>query len=88
MWEPTFEVHPHAGFSAATLVFEDTRGSMVSRDSIGNNAVFGAGDLHWTMAGRGILHTQRPNGPQAHIHALQIFVNLPAALKRLPPGTC
>lgn len=86
MWQPTFDVHPHAGFSAVTLVFEDTKGSMVSRDSIGNNATFGAGDLHWTMAGRGILHTQLPV-KSAHIHALQIFVNLPASLKQLPPDS-
>lgn len=86
MWQPTFDVHPHAGFSAVTLVFENTKGSMVSRDSIGNNATFGAGDLHWTMAGRGILHTQLP-AESAHIHALQIFVNLPASLKHLPPDS-
>lgn len=86
MWQPTFEVHPHAGFSAVTLVFDDTKGSMESRDSIGNNATFGAGDLHWTLAGRGILHTQLPV-KSAHIHALQIFVNLPASLKRLPPDS-
>ena len=86
MWQPTFDVHPHAGMSAVTLVFEDTRGSMVSRDSIGNNATFGAGDLHWTLAGRGMLHTQIPV-ESAHIHALQIFVNLPASLKQLPPDS-
>jgi redox-sensitive bicupin YhaK (pirin superfamily) len=86
MWQPTFDVHPHAGFSAVTLVFEDTKGSMLSRDSIGNNATFGAGDLHWTMAGRGILHTQLP-AESAHVHALQIFVNLPASLKHLPPDS-
>lgn len=84
MWEPTFDVHPHAGFSAVTMVFEDTKGTMISQDSLGNNAVFGAGDMHWTMAGRGIMHTQVPVGTQSHIHALQIFVNLPAAQKNLP----
>ena len=86
MWQPTFDVHPHAGISAVTLVFEDKEGSMVSRDSIGNNATFGTGDLHWTMAGRGILHTQLPV-ESAHIHGLQIFVNLPASLKQLPPDS-
>lgn len=87
MWEPTFDVHPHAGFSAVTLMFEDTKGTMESQDSLGNNAVFGAGDLHWTMAGRGIVHTQVPVGTQSHIHALQIFVNLPAAQKDLPANS-
>ena len=87
MREPTFDVHPHAGMSAVTLVFEDTEGQMVSRDSIGHNATFGAGDLHWTLAGRGILHTQLPVGRASHIHALQIFVNLPARLKSLAPDS-
>jgi redox-sensitive bicupin YhaK (pirin superfamily) len=87
MWEPTFDVHPHAGFSAVTLAFEDTKGEMLSRDSAGRNTTFGAGDLHWTLAGRGIMHTQIPVDPTAHIHALQIFVNLPARLKSLSPDS-
>ena len=87
MWEPTFDVHPHAGISAVTLMFEDTVGSMASRDSIDHNAIFGAGDLHWTLAGRGILHTQTPLEPKARVHALQIFVNLPARLKTLEPDS-
>ncbi len=87
MWQPTFEVHPHAGFSAVTLVFEDSRGEMISRDSLGHRSHFGAGDLHWTLAGSGILHTQLPVGTHAHIHALQIFVNLPASMKNLAPDS-
>lgn len=86
MWGPTFDVHPHAGMSAVTLVFEDTKGLMKSIDSVGHHSSFGAGDLHWTLAGRGILHTQLP-ADDAHIHALQIFVNLPASLKSLSPDS-
>ncbi len=87
MWQPTFEVHPHAGMSAVTLVFENTEGLMTSRDSLGHEAAFGAGDLHWTMAGRGILHTQAPANHESRIHALQIFVNLPARLKATRPDS-
>lgn len=87
MWKPTFDVHSHAGMSAVTLVFEDTKGLMASRDSLGHNTSFGAGDLHWTVAGRGILHTQLPADTGSHIHALQIFVNLPARLKSMQPDT-
>src|SRR3954469_3106490 len=36
MSTPTFDVHPHAGISAVTLVFEDTRGRMKSVDSTGH----------------------------------------------------
>jgi redox-sensitive bicupin YhaK (pirin superfamily) len=87
MTAPTFEVHPHAGMSAVTLMFEDTRGEMSSIDSIDHRSTFGAGDLHWTLAGRGILHTQLPVGPDARIHALQIFVNLPDRAKATPPDS-
>jgi redox-sensitive bicupin YhaK (pirin superfamily) len=87
MTAPTFDVHPHAGMSAVTLLFEDTRSEMSSVDSIGHRSTFGAGDLHWTLAGRGILHTQLPVSPDARIHALQIFVNLPDRAKATPPDS-
>lgn len=87
MWKPTFPVHPHAGFSAVTLMFEDTIGAMSSVDSIGHKSTFGGGDLHWTLAGRGVMHTQRPVDERSHIHALQIFVNLPKSLKGLEPDS-
>lgn len=87
MWRPTFDVHPHAGMSAVTLVFEDSKGRMTSRDSIGHEATLRAGDLHWTLAGRGILHTQLPADAQTRIHALQIFVNLPARSKCIEPDS-
>jgi hypothetical protein len=81
MWAPTFEPHPHAGMSAVTLTFEDTRGSMLSVDSTGRSSQILPGDLHWTLAGRGIVHTQQPADGHSHVHALQIFVNLPEAQK-------
>jgi redox-sensitive bicupin YhaK (pirin superfamily) len=87
MWQPTFNVHPHAGMSAVTLAFEDTKGRMQSRDSVGHEAIIRAGDLHWTLAGRGILHTQLPADPESRIHALQIFVNLPARAKGVAPNS-
>jgi len=87
MTSPTFDVHPHAGMSAVTLMFEDTCGEMKSVDSIGHRSTFGAGDLHWTLAGRGILHTQLPADSRSRIHALQIFVNLPEASKSTTPDS-
>jgi redox-sensitive bicupin YhaK (pirin superfamily) len=85
MSSPTFQPHPHAGMSAVTLAFQDTRGAMVSVDSTGRSSMIMPGDLHWTLAGRGIVHTQRPLDSRSHIHALQIFVNLPAADKGCAP---
>ncbi len=86
MTGPTFEPHTHAGISAATLLLEDSTGVMQSLDGIENNQDIHAGDLHWTQAGRGIVHAQRPAG-EARLHGLQIFIDHPAHLKSLPPLT-
>ena len=56
MSEPTFPPHPHAGFSAVTLMFEDSPGSFTNRDSRGDRSVIGPGALHWTQAGSGMMH--------------------------------
>ena len=37
MTGPTFELHPHAGMSAVTVLFEDTLGWMSSHDSVHND---------------------------------------------------
>jgi redox-sensitive bicupin YhaK (pirin superfamily) len=87
MTGPTFEVHPHAGMSAVTLLLEDTVGEMSSHDSVHNDHHIAAGDLHWTLAGKGIVHTQQPVGSNARLNGLQLFVNLPTSLKRLDPAT-
>ncbi|MBP6706140.1 MAG: pirin family protein [Achromobacter sp.] len=86
MTGPTFAPHPHAGISAVTLLFEDSQGVMQSLDSVRNDHEIRAGDLHWTLAGKGIVHTQQPVGP-ARLNGLQMFVNLPERLKALPPAT-
>ena len=87
MTGPTFELHPHAGMSAVTVLFENSRGTMSSHDSVHNNHHIEPGDLHWTLAGRGIVHTQRPEGNNTRLDGLQLFVNLPAKLKRIAPRT-
>ena len=86
MTGPTFAPHPHAGISAVTLLFEDSQGVMQSLDSVRSDHEIRAGDLHWTLAGKGIVHTQQPVGP-ARLNGLQMFVNLPERLKGLPPAT-
>ncbi|WP_266171188.1 pirin family protein [Dyella subtropica] len=87
MTGPTFELHPHAGMSAVTVLFEETQGWMSSHDSVHNDHRIEPGDLHWTLAGKGIVHTQQPEGEQARLDGLQLFVNLPQSLKRLEPAT-
>ena len=76
--EPTFGVHPHAGMSAVSLLFEDSEGLFHNRDSLGNDIDLLPGDLYWLSTGRGAVHDEHPR-PNSRIHALQIFVNVPQA---------
>jgi redox-sensitive bicupin YhaK (pirin superfamily) len=80
-----FGPHPHAGFSAITYVFEDSAGSLRSRDSLGNDIRIGAGGMVWLQAGRGALHEETPAEPEKPLHGLQFYVNLRAANKDAPP---
>jgi redox-sensitive bicupin YhaK (pirin superfamily) len=85
MSAPTFDPHPHAGISAVTYMFEDSASPHVNYDSLGNLGPIHPGDLHWFVAGRGAVHTEQPEGKNPHVHALQIFVNLPAGKKLIDP---
>jgi len=60
---------------------------MSSHDSVHNDHRIEPGDLHWTLAGKGIVHTQQPEGDHARLDGLQLFVNLPRRLKRIEPAT-
>ncbi|WP_174296340.1 pirin family protein [Sphingomonas bacterium] len=78
----SFGMHPHRGFETVML---QLKGSNAFEDSLGDTGVTGPGDVEWTCAGRGILHGGRPVGDE-RLHSLQLWLNLPAALKTAPPG--
>ncbi|WP_420325364.1 pirin family protein [Mameliella sp.] len=84
MTQPTFAAHAHAGLSAVSVLFEDSTGSFRNRDSLGNDIDLAPGDLYWLKAARGAVHDEAPT-PGSRTHALQIFVNLPAAQKLQAP---
>jgi redox-sensitive bicupin YhaK (pirin superfamily) len=86
MTAPTFPLHPHRHISAVAVLFEDTIGQMYSSDSLGTNHQFGAGDVHWTLAGSGVEHTQTQLAG-SRIHAVQMFIDLPEALRNIPAQT-
>ncbi|MFZ0788952.1 MAG: pirin family protein [Chromatiaceae bacterium] len=77
MSAPTFPSHPHAGFSAVTYLFLDSETGIANRDSQGNSNLIEPGGLHWTAAGRGVVHEENPAVLGSTTHLLQIFVNLP-----------
>jgi redox-sensitive bicupin YhaK (pirin superfamily) len=85
MSAPTFPPHPHAGFSAVTYLFPDSETGIANRDSQGNSNLIEPGGLHWTAAGRGVVHEENPAVTGRTTHLLQIFVNLPQALQNAAP---
>ncbi|HEY0521365.1 MAG TPA: pirin family protein [Ilumatobacteraceae bacterium] len=79
--------HPHRGFETVTYLLE---GDMEHRDSIGNHGALRTGDTQWMTAGSGVLHKEGPSAAAqrtgGRTHGLQLWVNLPAALKMTPPA--
>lgn len=79
--------HPHRGFETVTIVFD---GEVEHRDSTGGGGVIGKGDVQWMTAGSGILHAEY-HSPQfsrrgGTFHVIQLWVNLPARHKWIPPA--
>lgn len=79
-----FGMHPHRGFETVTLVL---KGSERYRDHLGTEGLAQAGDVQWTRAARGILHSSKPEGDEP-LHVLQLWLNLPASMKSAEPRTC
>src|SRR5688500_4566955 len=79
--------HPHRGFETVTIVYE---GELAHRDSTGRGGTIGPGDVQWMTAGAGILHEEfhSPAFTQTggRLHAVQLWVNLPARDKMAAPG--
>ena len=85
MGGPTFPPHPHAGFSAVSYVFSDAETGLNNRDSIGTINLIRPGGLHWTAAGRGIVHEETPADSGKVAHLFQIFIDLPVTIKNAAP---
>jgi redox-sensitive bicupin YhaK (pirin superfamily) len=85
MAAPTFPAHQHMGMSAVSYVFADAETGLDNQDSIGTRNLIRPGGLHWTAAGRGIVHEEVPAEEGKASRLLQIFVNLPASKQSAPP---
>src|SRR5579864_7240044 len=78
--------HPHRGFETVTYMID---GIFQHQDSIGGGGLITDGATQWMTAGSGILHIERP--PEDLVasgglfHGIQLWVNLPAADKWVPP---
>ena len=84
--EPYFAPHPHAGFAPVTYMLPESEIGFINRDSMGTRNRVGPGDMHWTTAGRGMVHEEVPEIKGRPARGLQIFINLPTAMKFLPPS--
>jgi quercetin 2,3-dioxygenase len=78
--------HPHRGFETVTYMID---GIFEHQDSNGGGGVITNGDTQWMTAGGGILHIEKP--PETLVasgglfHGFQLWVNLPARDKLMPP---
>ncbi|MCX6582787.1 MAG: pirin family protein [Candidatus Aminicenantes bacterium] len=77
-----FPSHPHRGIETVTYMLH---GSVKHKDSIGNSGVIQDGDLQWMTAGSGIIHSEMPQEQKGVLRGLQLWVNLPASHKMMPP---
>jgi len=79
--------HPHIGLATITYMIE---GSLLHRDSLGNNLEIIPGDVNWMTAGKGITHSERETievKAQEHtLNGLQTWVALPKDKAEIEPS--
>ncbi|MEO7195504.1 MAG: pirin family protein [Pseudonocardiaceae bacterium] len=79
--------HPHRGFETVTYMID---GKFAHQDSHGGGGFITDGATQWMTAGGGILHIETP--PEDLVvsgglfHGVQLWVNLPAKDKMIPPA--
>jgi redox-sensitive bicupin YhaK (pirin superfamily) len=78
--------HPHRGFETVTIAYQ---GSVEHRDSAGNAGVIRPGDVQWMTAASGVVHEEFHGREFAAeggtFEMVQLWVNLPRAVKMAPP---
>ncbi len=78
--------HPHRGFETVTIVYQ---GKISHRDSAGNAGIIGPGDVQWMTAASGVVHEEQHEKTFAKqggtVQMIQLWVNLPQALKMSSP---
>ncbi|MDX8388032.1 MAG: pirin family protein [Ghiorsea sp.] len=72
-----FPDHPHRGFEGVTYMLD---GGMQHADNLGNRSIVTGGGVQRFTAGKGIVHSEMPQG---RAQGIQLWVNLPQRLKKL-----
>jgi redox-sensitive bicupin YhaK (pirin superfamily) len=78
--------HPHRGIATLSYLLS---GSLQYADSRDHHGILDSGGALWMKAGNGIIHDERPSCDFQRrggiLHALQFWINLPAANKQEDP---
>jgi len=77
-----FPWHPHRGIETVTYMLH---GTVEHGDSLGNKGTIGDGQVQWMTAGSGIIHQEMPLPQKDYLRGVQLWVNLPAGNKMMPP---
>jgi quercetin 2,3-dioxygenase len=79
--------HPHRGFETVTYILD---GAFQHQDTSGGGGLIQDGATQWMTAGGGILHIETPPAELVEsggtFHGVQLWVNLPAGDKFIPPA--
>ncbi|BDH44724.1 putative quercetin 2,3-dioxygenase [Salmonella enterica subsp. enterica serovar Choleraesuis] len=73
--------HPHIGLQTFTWML---KGEVLHRDSLGYQQVIRPGQVNLMTAGRGIAHSEDTASDQHQLHAAQLWIALPDAVRHMP----
>jgi len=77
-----FPPHPHRGIETVTYML---KGEFEHQDSTGAKGIMSSGDVQWMKTGRGIIHSEMPAMSDGKLLGFQLWVNMPAKLKKNKP---
>ncbi|XP_068316928.1 pirin-like protein [Pyrus communis] len=76
-----FPDHAHRGFETVTYMLQ---GAITHQDFAGHRGTIRTGDVQWMTAGRGIVHSEMPEGEGPNT-GLQLWINLARKDKMIEP---
>ena len=77
-----FPPHPHRGIETVTYMLH---GEFEHEDSTGSKGKMSPGDVQWMKTGRGIIHSEMPAMAGGKLLGFQLWINMPAKLKKNKP---
>ena len=77
-----FPPHPHRGIETVTYMLH---GKFEHEDSTGSKGEMEPGDVQWMKTGRGIIHSEMPAMSGGKLLGFQLWINMPAKLKKNKP---